>query len=222
MQAVAIPEAGRRCEGSLAVESAAAAAVVVVADVVEVEIEPSGVVVEVEAGYAWDERDELAVAAAGTCAAEVVVRAKVAAGTRNGGPLARLVVVGGGGRQQVPMSSAVRPRTAASGAGAVVAVGRDTAGAAVVGHGHGHGYGLAACCGSSGRCTWPPVACMRSRSLRPAANLVARPAGPCSAPSGGCRYVTTAGNPSGVAGCGLGARRRHWRSGVMLMVCGAG
>lgn len=216
---VAIPGAGRRCEESLAV-GAAAAVVVAAADVAEVEIGPSGVVAEVEAGYGWDERDELAAAAAGTCAAEVVVRVKVAAGRRNGDPLARLVVVGGAGKQQVPMSSAVRRRTAASGAGAAVAVGRDTASAVVVGHGHGHG--LAACCGSSGRCTWPPVACMRSRSQRPAASPVARPAGPCSTPSGGGRFVTTAGNPSGVAGCGPGARRRHWRSGVMLMVCGAG
>jgi hypothetical protein len=146
MQVAAIPEAGRKCEESPAAE-AAAAVVVVAGGVVEVEIEAAGVVeVEVEAGSAWD---ELAVAAAGTYAAEVVVRAKVAAGTRNDAPLAGLVVAAGEGRRQAPTFFVGRPRTVASGVGAVVAAGRDTAGAVAAGR----GGGLVACCGSSGRCT---------------------------------------------------------------------
>jgi hypothetical protein len=201
----AVPGAGRICEGPLAV-GVAAAAVVVEGGVAEAGIEAAGVVeAEAEAGSAWD---GLAVAAAGTYAGEVFVRAKVAVGIRNGAPFARLVVAAGEGRRQVPTSFAVRPRTVASGAGAAVAVGRDTAGAVVVGRGHGF---VVACCGNSERCTWRLVACMRSRSL-PAANPAARPAGrPCSVPSGGCHFVTKAGNPSGAAGCGLAARRRHWR-----------
>jgi hypothetical protein len=206
----AVPGAGRICEGLLAV-GVAAAAVVVEGGVVEAGIEAAGVVeAEAEAGSAWD---GLAVAAAGTYAGEVFVRAKVAVGIRNGALFARLVVAAGEGRRQVPTSFAVRPRTVASGAGAgagaAVAVGRGTAGAVVVGRGCGF---VIACCGNSERCTWPLVACMRSRSLRPAANLAARPVGPpCLVPSGGCHFAMTAGNPSGAAGCGLAARRRHWR-----------
>jgi hypothetical protein len=207
MQVAAVPGAGRICEGPLAVGVAAAAAVVE-GGVVEAGIEAAGVVeAEAEVGSAWD---ELAVAAAGTYAGEVFVRAKVAVGIRNGALFARLVVAAGEGRRQVPTSFAVRPRTVASGAGAgaAVAVGRDTAGAVVVGRGCGF---VIACCGNSERCTWRLVACMRSRSL-PAANPAARPVGPpCLVPSGGCHFAMTAGNPSGAAGCGLAARRRHWR-----------